>query len=661
MTRWGRSSCGDFAIAESHEWLITNGIGGYGCGTVAGVLTRQYHGYLVAALKPPVGRTLLLAKLEETVIYQQQFFALGSNRWRDKSIAPTGYQYLESFEQIGTTPMWRYRLGDALLRKQIWMEQGQNTTYITYTHEQGVASLTLSLQALVNYRDHHGGSTEGSWRVVPDRQGLKIQANADSVPYFLVSDRVVFKPMRVWYRNYFLAMEEYRGTGNSCDHLHAATGDVLLQPGATVTVVVSTEPAPNTDGKLALRERLQTEAQLVKRWQAVFDLKSPPDWTKQLVLAAEQFLVRRSGLENGRSVIAGYPWFGDWGRDTMISLPGLTAMTGRPKLARPILETFGRYVDQGMIPNLFPEQGEPPCYNTVDASLWYFQAVYEYFVATGDRELVLALFPVLDDIIDWYCRGTRYDIHLDDDGLIYAGEPGTQLTWMDVKVDDWVVTPRHGKAVEINVLWFNALAIMLYFAELLDKPSPRYRELAARCHDGFQRFWQPELGYCCDVLDSPNGTDVALRPNQIFAIYLPEVGLDFPPLLSSAQQQQMFENICQHLFTSFGLRSLSPKHSDYQGHYGGDRYARDGAYHQGTVWGWLLGPYALAHYQVYQDATAALAILKPHGDHLAAAGLGSISEIFDGAPPHLPRGCFAQAWSVAETLRAWVKLTTCER
>jgi predicted glycogen debranching enzyme len=369
------------------------------------------------------------------------------------------------------------------------------------------------------------------------------------------------------------------------------------------------------------------------------------------VLAADQFIVSRSSPDepSGKTIIAGYPWFSDWGRDTMISLPGLTLATGRPEIARSILRTFARHVDQGMIPNRFPDQGEVPEYNTVDATLWYFEAVRAYYGITEDNDLIQELFPVLADIIDWHCRGTRYNIHLDPaDGLLYAGEPGVQLTWMDAKVGDWVVTPRIGKPVEVNALWYNALRTMAKLARRVGKPHQEYEAIADRAQARFARFWSPKLGYCYDVLDGPNGDDASLRPNQIFAVSLPESPLN------AAQQRGVVDVCARSLLTSHGLRSLAPDDPQYQGRYGGNQTQRDGAYHQGTVWGWLIGSFVLAHLRVYNNPAKAREFLEPMENHLYTHGVGSLSEIFDGDAPMTPNGCIAQAWTVAELLRAWL-------
>jgi len=393
-----------------------------------------------------------------------------------------------------------------------------------------------------------------------------------------------------------------------------------------------------------------------KPWWNEALAEAAPSWIWQLILAADQFIVKRSLPEEpeGRSIIAGYHWFGDWGRDTMIALPGLALTTGRAAVARQILLAFSRYVDGGMLPNNFPDAGGKPEYNTVDAALWYFEAIRQYFAATQDTVTLQKLFPILESMIDAHVRGTRYNIHVDPaDGLLYAGGPGLQLTWMDAKVGDWVVTPRTGKPVEINALWINALERMIGITRLLAKPSDAYEKLAAKAKRSFQKFWNAERNCCFDVIDSPGiGNDALLRPNQIFAVSLPASAL-------TAEQQKAVVDVCaRHLLTSHGLRSLAP---GYTGHYGGSPRDRDAAYHQGTVWGWLLGHFAVAHYRVYHDREAALRFLEPLGRQIYASGLGTLSEIFDGDAPFTPRGCIAQAWTVAEVLRAWTEIKNGEK
>jgi predicted glycogen debranching enzyme len=653
---FGPEICRDLNQAESQEWLVTNGIGGYASGTVAGMLTRRYHGLLVATLNPPLGRTLLLTKLDETVLYGESVYPLHTNRWADGTIEPSGYEQIKLFRLEGTVPVWRFACTDALLEKRIWMEQGANTTYVQYSLTQANQPVTITFKALVNYRDYHGSTQSGDWQMAiqPVDSGVVVIAYPEAVPFYLLSDRAQVTPAHDWYYGFDLAVERYRGLSDREDHLHAATFEVTLNPGESCTVVASTEPQPTLNSEAALQAHRMYEQQLLDHWKTYHQPNhsdASPAWVNHLVLAADQFIVNRPLPDSpeGKTILAGYHWFSDWGRDTMISLPGLTLATGRPAIARAILKTFAQYVDQGMLPNRFPDAGEIPEYNTVDATLWYFEAIRAYYSATQDQTLLRELFPVLAEIIDWHCRGTRYSIHLDfSDGLLYAGETGVQLTWMDAKVGDWVVTPRIGKPVEVNALWYNALRIMTRFAAELGIAHGNYEAMAERALAGFSRFWNLETSSCYDVLDGPAGNDVALRPNQIFAVSLP----DSP--LTPAQQQKVVEACQQRLLIPYGLRSLASNHPQYQGHYGGDQRQRDAAYHQGTAWGWLLGPFVLAHLRVYGNSAQARQFLEPMADHLCTHGLGNLSEIFEGDAPFTPRGCIAQAWTVAEVLRAWV-------
>ncbi|WP_408648715.1 amylo-alpha-1,6-glucosidase [Tumidithrix elongata] len=668
---FGREVCGELNTADRREWLVTNGIGGYASGTVSGALTRRYHGLLVAALKPLLERSLLLSKLDETVQYGQQLYPLYTNHWTGGIVNPLGYLNLESFTLEGTIPVWRFACADALLEKRVWMQHGKNTTYIQYSLERGSSPIALSIKALVNYRDYHGNTVGRNWQMQVDAiaQGVCITAFPSATPFYLLGDRGDLTAHHDWYEGFDLAVERYRGLSDREDHLHAATFTVTLDRGESLTIIASTESNPSLDGQTALQAQRDRESQLVNIWNSAdylkIDTKSAPDWIEHLVLAADQFVVDRPlpDRPDGKTIIAGYHWFSDWGRDTMISLSGLTLATGRPEIARSILLTFAQYLDRGMLPNRFPDAGEIPEYNTVDATLWYFEAIRAYDAVARDDELLRQLFPALEEVIDWHCRGTRYHIHLDRDGLLYAGEAGVQLTWMDAKVGDWVVTPRIGKPVEINALWYHALVVMAAIAQRLGKPHERYDNLAEQARNGFQRFWNSSAGYCFDVLDSPDGNDATLRPNQIFAISLPMTSPPTPllqgegsmkSLLTPIQQRSVVDACARSLLTSYGLRSLPPDHPNYRGLYGGDAYQRDGSYHQGTVWGWLLGAFVRAHLQVYQNPMQAHALLQPMSHHLKAGGIGSLSEIFDGDAPMRSRGCIAQAWTVAEVLQAWV-------
>jgi predicted glycogen debranching enzyme len=675
--QFGREICNNLQIALSREWLVTNGIGGYAAGTIAGVLTRRYHGLLLAALQPPVARTLLLSKLDEIVDYNGISYDLATNCWADGAIAqrlalgeiaPQGYLNIESFHLEGTIPVWNFAFADGLLEKRIWMKQGENITYIRYSYKRGSNPLTLSLKALVNYRDHHGDIQGKSLFYINKlrEKSLEIQAFRNAKNFYLTANsenktnNFTWEINNIWYRNFALAVEKYRGLNYLEDCLLAATGKVILQQGNTVTIIVSTKAEKEIpkDREILLKEKL-----LITNFSFSNNnySKTIPQWIEQLILAANQFIVDRPSQDNpkGKTIIAGYPWFTDWGRDTAIALPGLTISTGRYEIAKTILRTFAKYVDRGMLPNVFPDAGETPHYNTVDATLWYFEAIRAYYDATKDREFIAELFPLLVDIIHWHVQGTRHNIHMDDDGLLYAGESGVQLTWMDAKVDDWVVTPRIGKPVEVNALWYNALVCMGYFSGILGESVAKYQQMAAMTRSHFAKFWYDAGGYCYDVIDSPDGNDASFRPNQIFAVSLPstKMGAELATL-DKSPQKMIVDKVAQKLLTSSGLRSLSTNNPHYIGIYGGDRLQRDAAYHQDTTWGWLIGHFVQAHLRVYNNPELARSFLLPMSHHIGDACIGNISEIFDGDAPFIPRGCFAQAWSVAEVLRAWLLTET---
>lgn len=650
MNALPRHLCSDETQTGRHEWLVANGIGGYASGTIGGLLTRRYHGLLVAARNPPLGRTLLVTKEDATARYDGRTYALSANCWAGGPVDPRGFIHLNGFCLEGTTPVWTYACADALLEKRVWMQPGANTTYLQYRLVRGSQPLVLWLKTLVNYRDFHSITRANNWQmdVAALEDGLRVTAFDGATPFYLLSTTAHATPAHDWYRGYALRIETYRGLDADEDHLHAGTFTATLAPGEAVTLALSTEPDPELDGLRAYQTRQAYEADLLQ--QAALDAE--PEAVRHLVLAGDQFIVRRAAPAEaeGRSILAGYPWFGDWGRDTMIALPGLTLCTGRPEVAARILRTFAHFVDRGMLPNRFPDAEERPEYNTVDATLWYFEAIRAYIDATGDEALLRMLYPVLQDIIEHHHQGTRYQIHVDpEDHLLYAGQAGVQLTWMDAKVGDWVVTPRIGKPVEVNALWYHALRCMAAFAKAVDPGAAKgYTRQADRVKAGFGRFWAEDLGYCYDVLDGPDGHEARLRPNQIMA-----VSLRHSPL-SKAQQKAIVDTCARQLLTPHGLRSLAPDDPAYTPTYGGDARQRDGAYHQGTVWGWLIGPFVEAHLRVYQDPATARSFLRPLLEQLGDHAVGNLSEIFDGDPPFTPRGTYAQAWTVAEVLRTWL-------
>jgi predicted glycogen debranching enzyme len=654
IVQFGREVCGNFEAAIAREWLVTNGIGGFASGTIAGAMTRRYHGLLIAALHPPVGRTQLVAGFDEIVHYAGSEYPLATHQWSGGTVDPKGFVNIESFHLEGMAPVWTYALADLLLEKRVIMRPGENTTYVQYSLVRGRASIEIEVKALVNYRDYHSCTHAGDWQmqIDPVENGVAIQAFAGATPVYLKCAGATCEPRHEWYRNCFLSVEKDRGLDDTEDLLFAALFRAKIEVGATVNFVVTTEAAPELDGGKTRKRIAAQQTELLERWEAATRVPAEgwPGWLPQCAVAANQFIVKRNLPDQveGRSIIAGYHWFGDWGRDVMISLPGLTLATGRHDVARQILRAYARYVDGGMLPNNFPDAGGKPEYNTVDAALWYFEAIRQYFSATQDTATLTELFPVLAGMIDAHVTGTRYNIHVDAaDGLLYAGGPGVQLTWMDAKVGDWVVTPRTGKPVEVNALWINALETLAGFARLLGKASGGYEKLSAKARKNFQKFWNADRECCFDVIDAPGvGNDPALRPNQIFGVSLP-----VSPL--TEEQQKAVVDICaQHLLTSYGMRSLGPREPEYRGQYSGGPRDRDAAYHQGTVWGWLLGPFVLAHLRVYQSREQALRFLEPLGISVHMYGLGTLGEIFEGDAPFTPHGCIAQAWTVGEMLRA---------
>ena len=655
--RFGRDICGDLAAAERREWWIGNGRGAYAAGTVALDLTRRYHGLLIAPVDPPLGRVLVLAKADAEVVVGERHQPLFANGWASGAIVPEGHLAIESFRLDGSIPVWIFAVGDCRIEQRIWMEPGVDTTYVAWRllSRPSGPPLPLSVALLANGRDHHGetwiagfapeitAAGEALTMRVAGRFALRIQAPGGAVI-----------PQRQWIENFDLPVERERGLPDRDHHLCIGRAELTLADEAWHGIIASLDPDASADIAAALARRRAHDCGVVGGAVAADPVfANAPGWVKRLVLASDLYVISRPvpEVEDGRSVIAGYPWFGDWGRDTMIALPGLTLATGRFADARKILETFARFVDRGMLPNVFPGAGTTPEYNTVDAALWYVEAWRGYVAATGDTAALEPAFAILADIIDWHRRGTRYGIAVDAaDGLVRAGEPGVQLTWMDARVGDWVVTPRIGKPVEINALWYNALVAMAAFAARLSRSAESYTIAAQRARDGFQRFIKPDGSGLFDVIDGPDGDDPALRPNQLLAVSLPSSPLD------PAVQRRVLERCGAALLTSYGLRSLAAGQPDYRGHYRGDVVERDGRYHQGPVWAWLLGHWALAHYRVHGDAAAAQAWLEPIADHLADAGLGQVSEILDGDPPHTPRGAPAQAWSVGCVLEAWWRL-----
>jgi predicted glycogen debranching enzyme len=651
----GRDSCGTWDGASRYEWLVTNGLGGFACGTAGGANTRRYHGFLVASLTPPVQRTLLVAKVEVSARYLGQGTDLSANEFAGGTISAQGFVHLESFAVEDGIPTWRYALADALLEQRIFMAPGANTSYLRLELLRATQPLRVTLKPLVTYRDYHAHSRGAqAFQLETNAGQCRVLACAGARPYRLSISQGQFSPAPEWYWNFWHRMEAERGLDALEDLLTPGTFAADLSLGCPVYFVATAEaaaPAPGADILDALKAASRALIAPLP--------KTAPAWIRTLAQASDQFIVGRGASAPGgtaaMSIIAGYPWFTDWGRDTMISLPGLATTLGRYDVAAGILRTYARFVDGGMLPNCFSDRGEAPRYNTADATLWMFQALDDYLHANPDPGLVRELFPVLAAIIHAHSAGTRYGIRVDPaDGLLFAGEAGTQLTWMDAKHGDQVFTPRIGKPVEINALWLNALDVAVRLAaQMRDAAEQRFcQSLLASAHSGFSRFWNAERACLYDVIDVDGGStpDPRIRPNQILAVALPYC------TLSGEQMRAVVDCCARELLTSHGLRSLSPKEPGYIGRYEGGPAQRDAAYHMGTVWSWLLGPFVRAHYRVHGDAPLARSFLGPMAQHLHGACLGSISEIFDGDAPHRARGCFAQAWSVAEILRSWLYL-----
>lgn len=670
----GRDSVGRIGRAADHEWLVTNGIGGFASSTLSLMNTRRYHGLLFAALRPPVDRVALVSKLDVTAVYGEVHIPLSTNEFADGTLAPQGFCHLESFRLEGLIPVWTWTLGDVRLVQRIWMRHGENTTYVEFTRFGGSKSLRLQIEPLCTYRDYHW-QPRGERGFTPEgiSNGVRISAPDGAQPYAIVAANARIEIRPQWHWNFKHREESARGLDDIEDLFRPAVIGLNLSAGQSESVILTAEAHEPVPAAGALAIERSREADLLRRFHAVCATAEADielAHVDRLALAADQFVVERRdsrGTPRGKTVIAGYPWFSDWGRDTMIALPGLTLATGRPEIAAAVLRTFASFVNQGMLPNRFPDAGEAPEYNTADASLWFFVAVHAYLQSAADDVFAAEIYPTLKDILEWHQRGTRFGIHMDPhDALLRAGEPGVQLTWMDAKVGDWVVTPRIGKPVEINALWFNAVSILGHLAKQLDHPVDRadYAALAARIRTSFEReFWFDSGGYLYDVIDGPEGAvdktgrrrDQSLRPNQIFALSLPFA------LLDGDKAKRILEICAAELWTPVGLRSLAPSDSRYVDRYGGGPLERDGAYHQGTVWTWLLGPFVTAHFRIHADAPAALELLRAIPAHLREGCIGQVSEIMDAAPPFEPRGCFAQAWGVAEVLRAWSEVAQCEK
>jgi predicted glycogen debranching enzyme len=682
---------------DTREWLITNGLGTYAGSALSGANTRRYHGLLLASLQPPVKRTLLFSRLDESLRVNGRQHNLATNYWQSGAVHPQGYTCLESFSDL-PVPTWVFNTEDGRLIKQVIMLRGEQRVYVAYTwlpHDPTSKPAELDLTVLLGYRDFHN-QTQGAedWKfqqsVITTSGGtpananeltIKFEAFPSATPLYLqgiTASGAKYTGQPSWYWNYHWPREFERGLSDREDCFRPGNVVFTLDNGQSAVLSAGLNALSNAElkalniqsdgsnGLPALVARSAAEKVALLEQAGTSGIShvgeshvSPTPTVEKLTLAADQFVAKRNST-NGSTIIAGYHWFSDWGRDSMISLPGLCLATGRYDEARSILSTFGRYLSEGMLPNYFPDGGQEPEYNTSDATLWWAWALHRYFKATGDSAFVKLQLPLLEEVVAWHVKGTRHGLKLDDDGLITGGDSSVQLTWMDAKVDGYVVTPRSGKAVEINALWYNFLMTVHHLREAVGTTSGAdtehdYLAMAQKCRQGFEQFWLDDKGYLADVIGFDGSIDVSIRPNQLIAASLTY------PILSQERATRMLAVVEAELLTPMGLRTLSPAHPSYQGVYGtgkqqADQYHRDITYHQGTVWPWLLGPWVNARIYAEGAGTVNLDFVRERlgamSHHITNDGaIGSVSEIFDGNAPHAARGCVSQAWSVAELLR----------
>jgi predicted glycogen debranching enzyme len=668
---WPVVDADDPEALVTREWLVTNGLGGYASGTVSGVITRRYHGLLIAALPSPFGRMVMLSHVAEQVRFPDgRKVEIGGREQSGDAPDAHGTGYLVEFRLEMGLPVWRYDVEGLIIEKRLFLTHMQNTVHVIYELREGADRIELALRPSVNFRAQELPVSEPlaapyEFRAVGEEHEIDLKGSGlPPLRLRLCGPDATFtlKGMRI--DNVLYPIEESRGYQARGDLWSPGYFRTMLQARRPAALVASTETF-ETMTVLETEPALAAEMRRRQRLIAQAAPEAREGVTEELVLAADQFIISPAGRtdevarahafgDEVRTIIAGYHWFTDWGRDTMISLDGLTLTTGRHVQAGYILRTFAHYVRDGLIPNMFPEGRKEGLYHTADATMWFFHAIDRYLEASGDHLTLAVLYPTLHSIIEWHVRGTAFGIHVDaHDGLLTQGAEGYQLTWMDAKVDSWVVTPRRGKPVEINALWYNALRLMAgWAAEYGDDPSA-YAQRAEQARRSFNdRFWYSDGGYLYDVIDTPEEkNDPKCRPNQLLSISLPN------PVLAPEHWESVLRVVTERLLTPVGLRSLAPDDPDYKSHYFGDLRARDAAYHQGTVWAWLVGPYVDARLKVYpEDLEGAEHAIDGFVAHLDDACIGSISEVFDAQAPFTPRACIAQAWSVAEVLRVWVKL-----
>ncbi len=641
----------DYEQGRTREWIVTNGLGSYASSTVIGLNTRAYHGLLIASLDPPVRRILFLSKFEERIEAGGREYLLPVNRYPG-AIYPQGYTHLEQF-RFERYPVFVYRTGNTIIEKSVFMPFEENSTIVTYKVLETDLPIKISVLPIINYRDYHGRTHEDPrWNFTQtlNPKGVEIRAFPGATTLYLQSDIAPYATTGSWYKNFIYEAEAERGLEDREDQYNPGYFSTRLDQGSQFSIIASLLKRETFSPEgLRYREMLRLRSILGR-------LPQSDPFYLTLANAADTFIVRRKST-NAKTIIAGYHWFADWGRDSMISLPGLTLVTKREEEAKEIIRTFLSYLSEGLIPNIFPESGsiESLEYNSIDAPLWLINSCFRLYSETRAMEFISEVYPKLNEIIRSYAKGTKHGIRLDSDGLIQGADEKLALTWMDAKIDGIPVTPRRGKPVEISSLWYNALRAMEVFASQLKNQGDQdyFGELASKTKESFNaKFWNERKRCLHDVLADDAG-DGKICPNQIFSIALPF------PVLSEEKWRDTLRTVEAELLTPVGLRTLSPFDPNYKGRCAGNPRERDTSYHQGTVWPWLFGSYVSAYVKTYGPDQKTLSFVQqlyaPFKKRLSEAGLGTISEIYDGDPPHYPRGCISQAWSVAEVLRSYVR------
>ena len=643
--RFGKNDLKDYSSCISKEYLLTNGIGGYSTATIAGSNVRKYSSILTACLNPPTDRRILLSKLDESIIFHEEKIKLYTNEYEDGYI-DKGFINQQSFE-LNEFANFNYEVQGILISKKITMEYGKNTAVVNYKVRSNNKSFKLRIEALVNNRDHHGNTKKGDFtcRQKLIKNGVNIKYDINNIELNLVSDKAKYTAKGEWSKEFLYFDEAERGLKETDYNYNSGYFEIELAANETIefSIIASTEAIKELAGHKYFKAEVDRKKGLLKK------LKYRDEFTEALALACDQFIVKRKST-NTATVIAGYPWFTDWGRDTMIALPGLTLCTGRYEEGKEMLLTFAKYLKNGLVPNMFPDDGIDPIYNTIDGTLWYFNAVYKYIEYTGDYDFIEKhIFSHLTDILKQHIEGTDFKIKMDEDGLLSGGDKTLQLTWMDVKIKDWTVTPRQGKAVEINALWYNAIKAYIELCSKYNVSCDYYQTLAEKVKESFiEKFWDEDKGYLFDYIDGEekNGQ---IRPNAVIAISLPF------KILEADNAKKILEVAFEKLYATYGLRSLAYDDEEYKKIYKGDLVARDSAYHQGTIWSWLIGPFITAISYYYKDKELCRQLIEPFYDHVKDRGLGNVSEVFDGNSPYIARGCYAQAWGAAELLRVYME------